>query len=108
MRQTYVNKKYFKPFSRVKVWRLSKPHNSTETTLTMNSSDHVKSVVPAISNEYNASQIISFCREYQKQIDTQGISCVPQNHIKCVPTIFGSRKSIDSGRSRTSNLRRCL
>ncbi|GFX36485.1 hypothetical protein TNCV_1254581 [Trichonephila clavipes] len=39
--------------------------------------------------------------KYQCQIDTQGIFYKPHNHVTCVPTIFASRKSLDSSQSRT-------
>ncbi|GFX69316.1 cullin-4A [Trichonephila clavipes] len=44
-------------------------------------------------------------RKYQRQIHNQGIFYMPHNHMTCVPTNFISRKSIDSSRSRTHNLR---
>ncbi|GFW27043.1 hypothetical protein TNCV_92691 [Trichonephila clavipes] len=67
-------------------------------------------VVAALASKFgclnsSSRQLLNISRDCHSQIDTEAIFNMPHNQITRVPTIFSSRRSIDSSRDRTRNLR---
>ncbi|GFT03244.1 hypothetical protein TNCV_3610991 [Trichonephila clavipes] len=69
---------------------------------------HEKSVGTQTSSSWCGVEDAKHCpdlnlpRVSEVEIDTQGIFYMPHNHVTCVSTIFGFRKSIDSSRDQVS------